>query len=145
MHCSIMDLPAMCQVAQDYIDAAGAGQGVDTVAVDMFRQDWPRGHDAVFFSNVFHDWEPDTCLELAGKALAILPAGGRIYLHEMLLDDDGAGPLAAATFSLVMLLGTRGQQYTFARLRELLRNAGFTDVRVDATFAYHSVVSAVKP
>jgi hypothetical protein len=145
MRCSIMDLPAMCQVAQGYIDAAGAADSVDTVDVDMFRGEWPRGYDAVFFSNVFHDWSFSTCAQLAAKAFNILPSGGRIYLHEMLLDDDGAGPLAATAFSLVMLLGTQGQQFTFARLRDLLQGAGFGDIRVDANFAYHSLVCGIKP
>ena len=63
----------------------------------------------------------------------------------MLLDDDHTGPLAAATFSLVMFIGTQGQQFTFAELRDLLHGAGFSGIRVDATFAYHSVVSGIKP
>ena len=145
MRCSIMDLPAMCEVTQEYIDEAGAADRVDCVSVDMFRQPWPQGYDAVFFSNVFHDWSFRTCAELAAKAFAILPPGGRIYLHEMLLDDDHTGPLAAATFSLVMFIGTQGQQFTFAELRDLLHGAGFSGIRVDATFAYHSVVSGIKP
>ena len=145
LHCTIMDLPAMCDVAQEYIDAAGAGERVDTVGVDMFRGEWPQGYDAVFFSNVFHDWSFRTCTQLASRALAILPAGGRIYLHEMLLDDDGAGPLAATAFSLAMLHGTQGQQFTFTQLHDLLHGAGFTDIRVDATYAYHSLVSGTRP
>jgi acetylserotonin N-methyltransferase len=108
----------------------------------MFRQDWPADHDAMFFSNIFHDWDRDTCTQLARKAHAALPEGGRIYLHEMLLDDDGAGPSAAATFSLVMLLGTHGQQFTFAQLQEILETAGFNEVRTVPSYGYYSLVTA---
>ena len=49
------------------------------------------GYDALFFSNVWHDWNVRTCQWLAARAFAALPSGGRIMLHEMLLDEDGAG------------------------------------------------------
>ena len=59
---TILEIDAMCIAAQDYIDRAGIGDRVKSVAVDMFRQDWPTGYDAHFFSNIFHDWsEPTAC------------------------------------------------------------------------------------
>jgi acetylserotonin N-methyltransferase len=145
IHCTVMDLPAMCDAAQEYINAAGMNGSVDTVAVDMFRQPWPQGYDALFFSNVFHDWSPATCLDLARKAYEVLPAGGRIVLHEILLDDHGDGPRTAAAFSLLMLLGTEGQQFTFAGLREILAGAGFTNITATATHSYYSLVQGFKP
>ncbi|MEJ2760968.1 MAG: methyltransferase [Gammaproteobacteria bacterium] len=145
LHCTVMDLPAMCEVAQEYIAAAKMEARVDTRAADMFRDDWPHGYDAVFFSNVFHDWSFETCAELAARTHGILPKGGRICLHEMLLNDDGAGPLAAAAFSVAMLHGTQGQQFTFAQLRELLEGAGFTEVSALSTYGYYSLVSGIRP
>ena len=65
---------------------------VDTLAVNMFREPWPKGYDAVFFSNIWHDWNFRTCAWLAARAYQALPPGGRIMLHEALLDDDGNGP-----------------------------------------------------
>lgn len=142
LRCTVMELPAMCEVAQEYIAAAGVQERVDTVAVDMFRETWPCGYDAVFFSNIFHDWDFDTCADLAAKTYSVLEPGGRIYLHEMLLDDDGAGPVAAATFSLVMLLGTHGQQFTFEQLKTLLEGAGFSGVETVASHSYYSLTVA---
>ena len=110
----------MCEVAKEYVAAAGLSERIDTRAVDMFRQEWPRGYDAVFFSNILHDWNFDTCAQLLAKAQAALPVGGHIFIHEALLDDSGIGPLDDRTFSLVMLLGTQGRQFTFAELKELL-------------------------
>jgi len=144
LHCTVMDLPAMCEVTREYIAAAGAEARVDTAPVDMFRQDWPSGYDAVFFSNVFHDWSFATCAELAAKAHGILPKGGRICLHEMLLDDNGCGPPAATAFSVTMLHGTQGQQFTFAQLRDLLEGAGFSDIGSVSTYGYYSVVSGIR-
>ena len=145
MRCTIMELPAMCRLATEYIAAANIGERVDTVGVDMFHEAWPKGYDALFFSNVFHDWTFETCAELAAHARDALPAGGRIVLHEMLLDDAGTGPRTAAAFSMLMLAGTRGQQFTFAELQALLEAAGFADVDVQPSYGYYSLVSGRKP
>jgi len=45
----------------------------------------------------------------------------------MLLADTRDGPLPAAIFSLAMLAGTYGQQFTLGELTGLLGEAGFTD------------------
>jgi acetylserotonin N-methyltransferase len=144
LHCTIMDLPAMCEVAQGYIRSGGVSDRVDTIAVDMFRHDWPAGYDAVFFSNVWHDWNFRTCKWLGERAFEILPSGGRIILHEMLLNDDGAGPSPAAAFSLLMLLATQGQQFTFAELKGILESAKFSDVQTKQGSGYYSLVSGFK-
>jgi acetylserotonin N-methyltransferase len=145
LRCTVMELPAMCQIAQTYIDAGEAGNRVDTIAVDMFRQPWPRGHDAIFFSNVWHDWNFRTCAWLAARAFEALPSGGRILLHEMLLDDDGAGPATAASFSMLMLLATQGQQFTFGELKEILEGAGFAAIESRHTYGYYSITTGYKP
>ena len=99
----------------------------------------------MFFSNIWHDWNPRTCQWLAARAFEALPSGGRVLLHEMLLDDDGAGPLAAASFSMLMLLATQGQQFTLRELKDILEAAGFVRIEVTATHPHYSVVSALKP
>ncbi len=88
LRCTIMELPAMCDRAAQYVAEAGLSERIDTRAVDMFRQDWPTGYDAVLMANILHDWEPATNAKLAANAFALLPKGGRIYLHEMLLNDE---------------------------------------------------------
>ena len=142
---TVMDLRPMCKIASDYIAAAAVGDRVDTIGVDMFQERWPEGYDALFFSNIFHDWSPEVCAQLAAKAFAVCTPGGHIYLHEMLVDDTGAHPRTAAAFSIMMLGGTKGQQFTFAELRELLHAAGFEGVSAHVTHGYYSVVSGHKP
>ena len=145
LRCTVMELPAMCEAAKAYIDAGEVTDRVDTVAVDMFRQPWPRGYDAVFFSNIWHDWNFKTCEALAARTFEILPPGGRILLHEMLLDDDGAGPPTAAAFSMLMLLGTQGQQFTFGELKGILETAGFAQISAQHTYGHYSIVTGYKP
>ena len=145
LRCTVMELPAMCEVAQTYIAAGEVNGRVDTTAVDMFRQPWPRGYDAVFFSNIWHDWNFKTCAFLAARTFEVLPPGGRILLHEMLLNDDGSGPTTAAAFSMLMLLGTQGQQFTFAEVKGILEGAGFSGIGAQHTYGHYSIVTGYKP
>jgi acetylserotonin N-methyltransferase len=111
----------------------------------MFRKDWPTGHDALFFSNIYHDWNEATNRELSAKAFAALPSGGRIFLHEQLMDDTLDGPVTTASFSVLMLRGTRGKQYSLGELTAILESAGFKGVRATHSCGYYSLVEAVKP
>jgi O-methyltransferase domain len=145
MRASVMDLPTICRVADGYIAKAGVADRVDTIVVDMFREDWPAGYDCHFFANVFHDWSVDTCRELARSSFAALESGGRICLQEMLLDDTGDGPIQPVAFSLLMCLGTKGQQFTFAELADIVEGAGFTGTTAERSYGYYSLVTAYKP
>jgi 3-hydroxy-5-methyl-1-naphthoate 3-O-methyltransferase len=142
----LMDLREMATEAQKFIDHAGMGHQVTTAGVNMFTEEWPRGHDGHFYSNVFHDWSDETCRLLAHRSFEALPSGGRIFLNEILMDDDYTGPFPAAAFSLLMLVGTLGKQYSLAEFREILGSAGFIDLAAVRTGGgYYSLVSARKP
>jgi 3-hydroxy-5-methyl-1-naphthoate 3-O-methyltransferase len=146
LRATVMEISAVCAEADQYIAAAGLASRVRTQAVNMFTQPWPQDHDTHFLSNILHDWSDDTCRMLVQKSFAALPSGGRIMLHEMLMTDDGCGPLPAAAFSLLMLLGTRGRQYSLPELRGFLEPAGFTGVEAFSTGGgYYSLVVARKP
>ena len=144
LRCTVAELPVVAADTRGYIERAGCADQVDTVALNMFRDPWPTGYDAAFFSNVFHDWDAARRADLTRHAFAALPPGGRILIHEMLLDDTGAGPLHAALFS-IMMLGTRGKQFSLPELDDMLRGAGFVDVQVAPAYGYYSLVSATRP
>lgn len=142
---TVMELAPVCEVASGYIAEGGVSDRVDTHPIDMFHEAWPCGYDGVLFSNIFHDWNPGVNRFLARSAFEALPGGGRIFLHEMLLADDGSGPPTTASFSILMLFGTQGRQYAFSELRDILSDAGFVDISTRATYGYYSVVVARKP
>lgn len=145
LRCTVLELASVCKWTEEYIERAGLADRVDTVALDMFREAWPTGNDAVFFSNIFHDWATPTCLELARRAFGALEPGGTVNVHEMLLDDDGNGPREAAAFGVHMVTGTRGQHRSFSDLRTLLTEAGFVDAEWRSTSPLFSLVRAYKP
>jgi acetylserotonin N-methyltransferase len=145
MRFTILELPPVCSVAREYVAEAGMQERVRMHAADMFRDPWPAGPDVHFFSNIFHGWDRDLCLELARRSFESLPPGGRIDLHEALLNDARDGPLTVALFSLAMMLNGEGKQYTAGELREMLEECGFRGVRVTPTYGYYSLVTGHKP
>ena len=144
LHCTIAELPVVAADTLTYIQRYNCADRVDTYPFNMLTDEWPTGYDAIFFSNVFHDWDATRRNELAARSFRVLPPGGHIYLHEMLLNDSSDGPLPAALFS-VMMLGTRGKQFSAPELNHLLQDAGFVDMTVTPSYAYHSLVRATKP
>jgi cyclopropane fatty-acyl-phospholipid synthase-like methyltransferase len=144
LRCTVMDLAPVCEVAMEYAARYGVEHRVETRSVDMFSGTWPREHDTVFFNDIFHDWDTDRCLRLARSSHDALPSGGRILVHEMLLSDDGDGPLPAAVYSMAMVFATRGKQRSAAELRAILEEAGFVDVALLPTAGYYSLVSGRK-
>jgi hypothetical protein len=144
MRFTVADLPVVCPVTEGYIAQYGLQERIDTLGLNMFKDPWPQGYDAHFFSNIFHDWGRARCEVLAAKSFEALPPGGQIYLHEMLLDDTKVGHRTATAFSMNMLFFTEGKQYTTGELDSILRGAGFEEVSVTPTYGYYSLVRGRK-
>lgn len=144
LRCTVADLPQVCAITQQYIDSFGLTGRIKTLPLNMFKDRWPRGQDAILLSDILHDWERPRCLWLLKNCYENLPSGGRIFIHEVLLDDDKSGPLTANAYALAMLMVTRGQQFTAGELEAMLSEAGFTDITSAPTHVYYSLISGCK-
>lgn len=141
---TLLDLPPVCEAARDYVAQYGLSDRIATAPLDMFKDPWPSGGDAVLLSNILHDWDDTQCRALLERAFAALPAGGRVFVHEVLFDDDCTGDLAAAAFSLQMAAGTHGRQRALPELSALLLAAGFRDPQCTHSFGHYWLLSAQK-
>jgi SAM-dependent methyltransferase len=141
---TVLELPPVCPVTQEYVDREGLGDQVRVHPGDAFNDPFPAGADLVFFSDVFHDWGLEACRTLTQRSFEALNPGGRVVLHEMVLDDDKLGPVAVASFSMAMLVQTQGRQYSFPEFRDLFLSCGFSDPQVRPASGYYSLVSAAK-
>ena len=61
-----------------------------------------------------------------GRCAAALPAGGRLLIHDVFLNDDLDGPLPVALYSAALFALTEGRAYSAAEYRAWLREAGLT-------------------
>jgi hypothetical protein len=138
------DIAPVCEVAQEIITTQVLQDRIRTHVGNMWLDPFPWA-DVHFYSMIYHDWPPDRCRFLSQKSFERLEPGGRIILHEMLYDDDKAGPFTVAAFNMMMLFATEGEQYSGHELAAMLTEVGFTDIAVTRTFGYWSIVTGRKP
>lgn len=143
--CSVMDLPVVCKLAEKYIAQYELQERIGLTPLDMFNDPWPFGYDAVLFSNIFHDWSFARCAFLCKRSFDVLPPGGKIFVHEMLLADTKDYPLSAISFSMTMMFVTEGKQLTLKEIETFLYDAGFENVSTTITYGYYYLISANKP
>ncbi len=141
----VLDRPEVCNVAREYIVEAGLLGRVDAAVCDMWKDDFPPS-DVHFYSDVFHDWAIEDCRKLAKKSFHSLPKGGKILVHELLFNEQKTGPLSTALYNMVMLMWTKGQQFSERELTELLHDTGFMSVKITRTgYGDWSLISGIKP
>ncbi len=122
----------------------GVAERLECVAGDMFRDPIPSG-DVCLLSNVLHDWDVPQCAELVNRCAAALPAGGRLLIHDVLLNDALDGPLPVALYSAALFSMTEGRAYSAAEFQDWLRAAGLTPENIVPTLAHCAVLTSTKP
>ena len=126
-HVTAVDWAAVLEVARENAQQAGLAARYQTIAGSAFDVDFGGPYDLVLLTNFLHHFDPPTNEALLRKVHAALADGGRAATLEFVPNDDRVSPPEAATFSLVMLVGTpAGDAYTFRELEQMAANAGFT-------------------
>ncbi len=133
----IMDLPPVCKLAEESIQAYGLGGRFTAVPADLFSGPYPAGADVMILSWILHDWSDDNCRKIIENCFAALPSGGVLLISESVLNNDSSGKAFALFMSLHMLLANEpgAGERSEVEYRSLLKEAGFQDVellRLDA-------------
>lgn len=126
----VLDLPNVTPLTRRYIDESGVAARIDTRDGDYLRDGFGVGYDLVLFSAVMHINTPAENRLLLKKARAALNPGGRVAIHDSIMDDDKTKPASGALFALNMLVSTPGgNSYSRAEYAAWMRGAGFVKVR----------------
>ncbi len=144
---TIFDLPGTLEITRDLLAQEGFADRIDLVAGDYNEVALPDGYDVVFMSNILHSEDEAHCAALIENCYRAVRPGGRLVIKDHLLDDDRAGPAAGAVFSLLMLLVTRGRDYSATEIGDWMTGAGFNPpTRVDLPAPFSSgLMIAEKP
>lgn len=130
LRATVFDLKTTRPFAEKTIARFGVTGRVDFREGDYLEDDLPDGFDAVWLSQILHGEGPEDCQRIVAKAAAALRPGGLIMIHEFVLDNDLAGPLFPALFSLNMLAGTEaGRSYSEQQIMDMLARAGVKEAR----------------
>ncbi|MFP3870434.1 MAG: methyltransferase [Syntrophobacteria bacterium] len=129
LRATIYDLPSSRPFALETVERFAVTERIAFVAGDYLHDELPGSYDVAWLSHILHGEGPEDCEKIIDKSVSALEAGGLILVHDFILNDTMDGPLFPALFALNMLVNTpRGQAYSEAQIREMLRNAGVREI-----------------
>ncbi len=125
LRATVYDLPATRPFAEQTIARFGVSDRVQFQGGDYLEDDIEARYDVAWLSHILHGESPEDCQIIIQKAVATLKPGGLIMVHDFILNNDLAGPLYPALFSLNMLTGTQGgRSYSEGQIMDMLARAG---------------------
>jgi len=123
----VMDLPPVCEVADEHIAAAGLSDRFRSEFADLLAGPYPAGADVIALSWVLHDWSDETCRKILRNCYDALPSGGALLITESVLNEDLSGTPFAVLMSLHMLVVCEpgAKERSESQYRTLLEETGF--------------------
>lgn len=129
---TLLDWPNVLPIARQQAEHAGVGDRVTLIGGNMFELDWNGPYDLILITNVLHHFSEQQATELLRRARAALRPDGRLGLVGFTTTGAPAKDAAAHLFSVLMPVWTKGGEvHSETAYRQMLADAGFTDVRRD--------------
>ena len=140
----VFDRREVLKVASEFAIQYGVADRLQLIEGDMFADPLPPAN-AILLSNILHDWDEPECQQLVSKCSASLPPGGRLFVHDVFLNDRLDGPLPIALYSAALFTLTEGRAYSAADYRDWLSAAGLVSSDVVPTLIHCGLLTAEKP
>ncbi len=138
------ELPGVERYHDAYVKSFGLGDRLRFYGGDFFKAPLPNA-DVIVMGHVLHNWGLPEKRSLVQKAYDALPKKGMFVVHESLIDDDRRSNSLGLLMSLNMLLVTReGFGFTGAECQRWMREAGFSQTRVEHLSGAESMVIGIK-
>ncbi|MCP4147751.1 MAG: SAM-dependent methyltransferase, partial [bacterium] len=127
---AVFDLPATRSFAEGNFAKHGLADRIEFIEGNFNNDAIPGQYDAIWMSHILHGEGDDACAGMIKKAVAALAPGGKIIIHEFILENNRTEPLFPALFSLNMFLHTaKGKSYTEKELSAMLAAEGITEIQ----------------
>ena len=128
LRATILDFPNVVAVARRYTAEAGLGDRVDFLAGNALDVEWPQA-DVVLMSYLLSAVRGPDIPVLVDRAGQCLRPGGRLLVHDFMLDDDRQGPdLAALWFLQYLALSADAVSFTQADVAAHMAASGLVDI-----------------
>ncbi|MGW6580469.1 methyltransferase [Streptomyces globisporus] len=124
---TIADLPTVAERANEKIASLGLSDRVRAVGLDVFKDEFPKGCDAVLFGHFLEIWSIERNRELIAKAARAVEPGASLFVATPEAYDDETGPDVAAALSAYFLTiaSGEGMVYTMREYEEWASEVGF--------------------
>lgn len=130
LRCVLFDLPAVADQASERFRAVGLSARAVAIGGSFLTDRLPEGADIVSLVRVIHDHDDSDVMSLLRAIRSSLPADGTLLIAEPISGVRGAEPIGDAYFAFYLMAMGSGRPRTFARLQEMLAEAGFGDVKL---------------
>jgi predicted O-methyltransferase YrrM len=140
----VLDHAEVLKVAAEMAQSSGVADRLELREGDMLADPLPTDCEAILLSNILHDWDVPQCQQLVERCAAALPAGGRLLIHDVFLNDELDGPLPIALYSAALFTLTEGRAYSQAEYRGWLTDAGLSPDEMIPTLIHCGVLAGTK-
>lgn len=138
------DLPEVKPVFEEFIAQHGMRERVKFFSGNFFTDPLPAA-EVLIMGHILHDWDLSQKRMLLEKAFAALRKGGALIVYESIIDDERRQNAFGLLMSLNMLIETTGGfDFTGADCQAWMREAGFSQTRVEPLAGPDSMVVAIK-
>ncbi|MGR3413864.1 methyltransferase [Pseudooceanicola nanhaiensis] len=128
---TIVDFPNVAALGRRYVEEAVLSDRIAYADGDALEKGWPGGQDIVLMSYLFSGVPGDAHHGLIADAWTALRPGGRILVHDFVVDESREGPRLAALWQLQHTAFTpEARSLDDGWLKAALEGAGFTEVAV---------------
>lgn len=130
LRAKVVELPAVAQVANQYIAESSVHERVDAIAADLLEKPLKGDFDVVVIRSLLQVLGPSECQKLLSNVRPGLAPGARLYIIGQIIGDDRRHPKNVALFNLIFLsFYEQGRAHTEAEHRNWLDSAGFVDIK----------------
>ncbi len=143
LRATVLELPAVANVARERIASAGLERRIDVVTGDALNDELPAGYDAFLVANVVHYWSPDTNRALLRRLRSAAERGARLLLADFWTDPTHTEPVVAALMAGEFAVHLReGDVYSVEEVRDWLIDTGWRFLSHETLAGPVSVVTA---
>lgn len=144
---TIIDFPNVCEIGWRFVTDANMMDRVRYIPSNALTVQWPNEQDAILMSYLFSGVPGDEVPRLVQYAFDCLASGGKIMVHDFMVEDDRLGPPLAALWQLQHMAFTPdAHSVTAGWLKKRMEEVGFVDVTEEETIPdLTKIVHARKP
>ncbi|MCR9219599.1 MAG: acetylserotonin O-methyltransferase [Alphaproteobacteria bacterium] len=147
LQATIIDFPNVAEIGWRFISEAGLVDRVRYIPGNAVEAEWPGRQDAILMSYLMSGVPGPAVAQLLDKAFAALKPGGRLMVHDFMVDENRRGPALAALWQLQHMAFTPdAHSLSVGWLTEAAKAAGFEpDEGRDLIPAMTKLVVLTKP
>lgn len=143
---TIFDAPSVCELARKNISTANLSDRIGTHEGNFFVTDFPGSIDGIIYSHMLTIWSPEKNISLLKRSYEALPEGGKLFIFNMMANDNGVGPMATALGSpyFLTIATGEGMLYSWQDYEDFLAQAGFKQTERHELPKNHGVIVGIK-